>query len=293
MRSSTTTFIRSFDGASLRVTRLPREGRPRVILSHGNGFAIDGYAAFWSLLADDFELVLLDLRNHGQSGATHIDTHTILAMADDHVAVAAACCESFGARQTVGVFHSVSAIAATLAGSRQSVWDAAILVDPPLVSLDPASGLVRSADNRLAQYTREKPAHYASVEAYATVIETGFGRHWAPGCAQDMAQAVTRTAPDGGAELICPTEYEARIYEQNGGTDSFAAVGAMRDRVAILGADADAPRALHPALVSRAAAQAYGLAYESVAGASHMLQIEKPQAAVHALRGLLRTLGSV
>ncbi len=65
----------------------------------------------------------------------------------------------------------------------------------------------------------------------------------------------------------------------------------MKDRVAILGADADDLRALTPRLVSRAAAQAYGLAYESVAGASHMLQIEKPQASVDALRGLLRTLG--
>lgn len=293
MRSSTTTFLCSFDGASLRVTRFPREGRPRLILSHGNGFAIDGYAAFWSLLADDFELVLLDLRNHGQSGSTQIDAHTIAAMADDHVAVAAVCRETFGLRQTIGVFHSVSAIAATLAGSRQSLWDAAILIDPPLVSLDPASGLVRSADSRLAQYTRERPAHFASVEAYATVIESGFGRHWAAGCALNMAQAITRKSPDGGVELICPAEYEARIYEQNGRTDSFAALGAMKDRIAVLGADADAPRALHPALVSRAAAQAYGLAYASVEGASHMLQIEKPRASVDALRGLLRAIEAV
>lgn len=291
MWNPTTTFLRSLDGTHLRVTRLPREGRPRLILSHGNGFAIDGYAAFWSLLAEDFEIILLDLRNHGQSGATLIDAHTIAAMADDHAAVAAGCREAFGARQTIGVFHSVSAIAAALAGARQSVWDSVILVDPPLVSHDTASGLARSADSRLAQYTRERSAHYASAEAYAAVISSGFGRHWAPGSALDIAQAITRKAPEGGVELICPTEYEARIYEQNATTDSFAALGAMKDLVAILGADAGAPRALHPALVSRAAAQSYGLAYASVAGASHMLQIEKPQASADALRGLLAALG--
>lgn len=292
MRASVSIPVRSFDGASLQVTRFPLEGRPRLILSHGNGFAMNGYRAFWSLLADDFELVLFDLRNHGQSGSTAIEAHTIAAMARDHVSVATMCRDAFGQRETMGVFHSVSAIAATLASKQQSVWDAVILVDPPLVSLDPAAGLVRSADSRLAQYARERATHFESVEAYASAISSGFGRYWAPGCEHDMAQAVTRPGPAGGVDLVCPAEYEAQIYEENGRTDSFATVGAMKDRVAILGADPDAPRALHPALISRAAAQAYGLAYASVPGASHMLQIEKPQAAVAALHTLIEALNA-
>ena len=93
-------------------------------------------------------------------------------------------------------------------------------------------------------------------------------------------------------ELICPGEYEARIYEQNARLDSFADLGAMKAPVAILGADPNAPGALHPALISRAAAARYALAYEAVGGASHMLQIEKPQEAAAALRRLLRTLGA-
>ena len=282
--------FRSFDGAYLHVTRIPHEGRPRLILSHGNGFAIDGYRAFWSLLADDFELVLFDLRNHGQSGSTSLAAHSIAAMAQDHVDVAAACRDSFGPRETIGVFHSVSAIAASLAGSQQNIWDAVVLVDPPLVSLDPAAGLVRSADSRLAQYARERQTQFESAETYASMIASGFGRHWAPGSALDMARAVTRPTSSGGVELVCPAEYEAQIYEENGRTDSFAAVGAMRDRTAILGADPDAPRALHPALISRAAAQRYNLAYASAPGASHMLQIEKPQAVADAFRGLLSAL---
>lgn len=290
MRDATAIVTRSFDGAELCLRRLAREGRPRLLLSHGNGFAIDGYRAFWTLLADAFDLVLFDLRNHGASGATPVEAHTIAAMAKDQAAVAAACGEHFGARETYGVFHSVSAIAATLAGAAQTLWDGVVLVDPPLVSLDPGSGLVRSADDRLPQYARKRAQRFESVDALAAEYSAGAGRNWAPGCALDMARAVTRPAPAGGVELVCPGEYEARIYEENRSTDSFAALGAMKDRVAILGADPQAPRALHPALVSRMAAERFGLAYRAVEGSSHMLQIENPERSADALSLLLQSL---
>ncbi len=284
--------IRSFDGAALSLQRLPIADRPRLILSHGNGFAMGGYRAFWTLLAADFDLVLFDLRNHGSSGATPLEAHTIDAMANDHVRVAAACRDAFGARETFGVFHSVSAIAATLAGQARNIWDGVVLIDPPLVSLDPETGLVRSADDRLAQYARNRETRFQSVQAYAALIATGVGRYWVKGAALDMAQSVTRAHPEGGVELVCPGQYEAQIYEQNGQTSSYVALGAMKDCVAILGADSDAPRALHPARVSRVAAEDFGLPYASVAQTSHMLQVEKPEVAAAALRALLKRLQS-
>ncbi len=276
----------------MTLRRLALADRPRLILSHGNGFAINGYRAFWQLLAPDFELVLFDLRNHGSSEATAIEAHTICAMAKDHVSVAAACRDAFGPRETFGVFHSISAIAATLGGKESGLWDGAVLVDPPLVSLDPETGLVRSADDRLAQYARNRQTRFESAQAYADTLATGIGRTWVDGAALDMAQSVTRAHADSGVELVCPGEYEARIYEENGRTNSYAALGAMKSPVAILGADADAPRALHPARVSRVAAEAFGLPYAAVAHASHMLQLEKPEAAAQALRALLKRLRS-
>jgi pimeloyl-ACP methyl ester carboxylesterase len=284
-------MARGFDGAELALKLHPLPNRPRLILSHGNGFAMDGYRSFWAPLLQDFELVLFDLRNHGRSGATALEAHTIAAMAEDHISVAAACCEAFGARATFGVFHSVAAIAATLAGAHSGVWDAVVLVDPPLVSHEAGEAVIRSADAKLAQYARNRPARFESVEALAQSLASGPGRYWAEGAALDMARAITRPGAGGGFELICPGEYEARIYEQNAQVDSYAALGAMQGRVAILGADPHAPRALHPALVSKAAASRYALPYAFVEGASHMLQIEKPQAAAAALRSLLGGFG--
>jgi hypothetical protein len=52
------------DGAIVRVRRHGNPDGPRLILSHGNGFAIDGYFAFWRHLLADFELFVFDQRNH-------------------------------------------------------------------------------------------------------------------------------------------------------------------------------------------------------------------------------------
>lgn len=284
--------VASADGAQLVLQRYPAPGRTRLILSHGNGFAIDGYRRFWSLLAGDYEIVLFDLRNHGRSGATPVEAHTIASMAADHAAVAAACRDAYGAPLTIGVFHSVSAIAATLAGAAGFVWDGAVLVDPPLVSLDLAHTLAGSADHRLAAYARGRPERFDTLDALAGAFVAGAGRNWVEGAARDMAEAITKNAPGGGYELVCPGEYEARIYEQNSQTDSYGALRAMRTPVAILGADPLAPRALHPAFVSRTAATDLALPYEFVPGASHMLQLEKPGETAAALRNLLTRLGA-
>ena len=38
---------------------------PRLLMSHGDGLAIDLYYPSWSLLLDDFDVIVFDLRNHG------------------------------------------------------------------------------------------------------------------------------------------------------------------------------------------------------------------------------------
>ena len=55
------------DGAVLRLRRHGAgDADLRMYLSHGNGFAVDGYVPFWQPLADRFELIVFDFRNHGR-----------------------------------------------------------------------------------------------------------------------------------------------------------------------------------------------------------------------------------
>ena len=39
----------------------------RLVLSHGNGFAANAYFSYWQYLLADFDLVMLEFRNHGQN----------------------------------------------------------------------------------------------------------------------------------------------------------------------------------------------------------------------------------
>ncbi|HEX6443438.1 MAG TPA: hypothetical protein VF007_14700, partial [Stellaceae bacterium] len=57
----------SVDGARLRVRRHGNPRGPRLMLSHGNGFAIGGYFNFWSRFLDDFDVLVFDMRSHGQN----------------------------------------------------------------------------------------------------------------------------------------------------------------------------------------------------------------------------------
>ena len=68
-------------------TILRRHGNPegpRLVLSHGNGLAIDLYYPFWSLLAADFDLFLYDLRNHGWNGVGSQAAHSLPTLIRDH-----------------------------------------------------------------------------------------------------------------------------------------------------------------------------------------------------------------
>jgi hypothetical protein len=64
------------DGALIRLRRYGRTGRTRLVLSHGNGLAINAYAPFWLPLAQDYDVVVFDMRNHGENPLHKLDGHT-------------------------------------------------------------------------------------------------------------------------------------------------------------------------------------------------------------------------
>ena len=63
------------DGVEIVIRHHPKPGADRLYISHGNGFAVDGYRVFWEPLLADFDVVLFDMRNHGRNDATGADAH--------------------------------------------------------------------------------------------------------------------------------------------------------------------------------------------------------------------------
>src|SRR5258708_3374420 len=51
------------DGARIRVRRHGNPEGVRLFLSHGNGYAINGYLPYWQHFLDRFDLIIFDFRN--------------------------------------------------------------------------------------------------------------------------------------------------------------------------------------------------------------------------------------
>ena len=57
------------DGAAIRVRRHGNPDGARLLVTHGNGFAADAYYLYWRQFLENFDVVVFDFRNHGQSQA--------------------------------------------------------------------------------------------------------------------------------------------------------------------------------------------------------------------------------
>ena len=104
------TFVATMtDGVPIEVRRYGIGRGPCIVMSHGNGFAIDGYRVFWEPLAEQFELALFDMRNHGRNAPSPGDGHNYLQLAKDVGSVQAAVRERLKPGQKItGAFHSAS-----------------------------------------------------------------------------------------------------------------------------------------------------------------------------------------
>lgn len=284
------------DGAVIRLRRHGNPAGPRLALSHGNGLASDAYLPFWSLLAPGYDLILFDMRNHGQNPLHGPAGHDYGHFTQDIGAVRQGIDAAFGARPTAGVFHSLSAIAAAaslVAGG--PAWDALVLVDPPFMGRPghPGAALHQAYMADMAARARRRPERYRDPRVFAfQLMSAKEFRLWVPGAHALFAEATLR--PDAAAgdwELACPRELEARIFETNIDGSLWPRLAGHGARLKFVGADPALEGARPTPAIVRDMAAELGVLYEAVAGTTHFLQIERPEACVAAVERFLRPLG--
>lgn len=272
------------DGAVVRVRRHGRAGGTRLYVSHGNGFAVDGYHPFWGPLAERFDVIAFDTRNHGVNprAASGRDGHTYAQMALDIERVVREVTVRCGRRTSVGVFHSMSARAAMKHGLEIGFpWAALVLFDPPNVP-PPGHATYQAMDvfeRRLADWALARQERFADpAELARQYADTRAHRTWVPGAHDLMARAVLRREETGdGWVLSCPRELEASIYLQAMTLNLWPPASAYGGPVKLICADPETPGAPAPAFANRALAEDGGYAYEAIAGTGHLLQIQKPE----------------
>ena len=138
------------DGAVSVVRRHGNPEGPRLVLSHGAGLAVDSYWPYWSLLAEDFDVVVYDLRSHGWNPVSELRVHNLPTLVEDSLRVLDAIDASFGHKPTVGVFHSYSTMVALMHQQHTPTFSALVLFDPPVYPPGADLGDMEAVCQRLA-----------------------------------------------------------------------------------------------------------------------------------------------
>ncbi len=288
---SSTLEVRLDDDVVTTVRRHGNPSGPRLVLSHGNGLAIDLYHPFWSLLVEDFDLFIYDLRNHGWNSLGPRGNHNIPAFIRDQSRIVELIDGTFGEKPKIGVFHSLSALITLLSlssvmSTRGTRFETLILFDPPLFRPSVSEAKFDDLADALARRTRRRHNHFDSLEQFVELLEysPSFVRVL-PGVRELMARTTLREAAEGDHyELRCPPDYEAQIVEYVRSYAGLVDFERLPCNVKVLGADPTLPFAFLPTfdLVKMETVD-----YDFLPEATHYLQLEQPAECVAAMRDYL------
>ena len=269
------------------VTTLRQHGNPsgpRVVISHGNGLAVDLYYPFWSLLADDFDLMVYDLRNHGWNSVGAQRDHNVPTLIHDHDVILESIDRCYGSKPTVGIFHSLTTVVTLLSFSR--IYSALVLFDPPLTKSGASQIELHEAAERAAAMIRKRGHLFKKREDFVELlgIFPTFKRA-VPGMHELMARTTLRQSENGqGYELRCPREYEAQLMDYARSFFPLLDLELLSCPTKIVGADPTLPHAYLPTLDQQTAS---AMDYDFIPEATHFLQLEKPKECVQVVREFL------
>ncbi|MDE0265236.1 MAG: alpha/beta hydrolase [Bryobacterales bacterium] len=265
------------DGLSVPVRRYGNPEGPRLLMSHGNGLAIDLYHPYWSLLLEGFDLMLFDLRGHGRNPLGDMDGHTIPAFSRDLETIGQTVDRCFGVRPRAGVFHSVSCLAAALSPSLGASYSALVLFDPPLCpsGMGIAHRVLESSCVRAAASARIRVQQFRSEQDFVELMKS----HPAttrlfPGVHELMARTTLRADGRGGYVLRCQPELEARILDSIPRFSRLVDPDLLPLPIKVIGAD---PHVRHHSFPPCNLGSAKRVDFESLSETTHLAQLEKPE----------------
>lgn len=275
------------------VITLRRHGNPtgpRLILSHGNGLAIDLYYPFWSLLADEFDLILYDLRNHGWNGTGSLKNHNLPTIVEDLDLILEAVDLHYGKKPMMGVFHSVSALATLLSPTYCGRYSALVLFDPPLCKPGATYDEFDAAATRSAAMARRRTELFPTREAFSELFQyLPTFRQVVPGVHDLIAQTTLRACTDHeGFVLCCPPDYEAQIIDFASVYAVSVSLDKLRCPTKVIGADPTLPFSYLPTFDL---GELLEVDYDFLPDTTHFLQLEQPHECATALREFLEEQG--
>ena len=261
-------------------------------MSHANGFAVDLYYPFWSLLTDDFDVFVHDLRNHGWNTVGDRKAHNVPAFISDQNRILEAIDLRYGEKPNIGIFHSLTTLVALLSATvptlfpqscRSRGFSALILFDPPLRK--PGINRIEfdEVSRHMAHMTRQRGHQFKTRNDFSNLLHClPTYTRVVPGVLELMAEATLRKSANGeGYELRCPRDYEAQVIECTGSYSMLVDFDVLPCPTKVVGADPTLPYSYLP---SYALDDIMTVDYDFIPETTHMLQLEKPEECAAAIR---------
>ncbi len=272
---------------------------PRLVLGHGNGLAIDLYYPFWSELANDFELIIFDLRNHGWNERTSKDDHNVISLVSDLDHVMFEVEKQYGKKPSLGVLHSVSALVALLYSSgliaetlerRWHGFNALVLFDPPMYRPGQSHAEFDEAVELRATQTRKRTFRFKSREQLIELLDfsPAYSR-LVTGAKELMAHTILKKSDDQpGYELRCPPDYEAKIVGFFRAFADQVDLDKLPCPVRVIGSDPLLPSSYLPTVDL---SHMLHVDFDFLPDATHYMQIEQPKECAKFVREFVSSTG--
>ena len=263
------------DGALIYVRRHGNPTGPRMLMSHGCGFASDSYFPFWSHFLDRFDLFVYDIRSHGWNPAGNLMSQNIPTFVRDCESVLRAIEENFGEAPVIGVFHSLSGLVSLLHEEQWKGFSGLVVFDPPI---QPPGGrpedLVEMGEAMSARARHRRERFQTRQEYSSRLMSYPTHRRLLPGVAELVAETTLRPTTEGqGFELCCPREHEAQVYEYLFGWAMRVDLEKVSCPVKAIGADPTEQYSFMPSMNLR---DLVDLDYDFLPETTHFLQLEDP-----------------
>ena len=251
-------------------------------MSHGNGLAVDLYYPFWSLLTDDFDLIVYDLRNHGWNPVSDLENHSLPTLVHDNDTIVEAIDRHYGAKPRIGVFHSVAALATLLSPKKGGDFAARVLFDPPVCKPGRSFKDYEDIAKRMAKGIRQSASWFQTTQELVDILPyIPAWQHVVPGVFDLYARTTLRECANGeGYEPRCPPEYQAQLIEYASAFAVLVDFQSLLCPTKVIGADPTLPYSYLPTLDL---SDMSTVDYDFLPDTTHFLLLEKPQECVRSM----------
>lgn len=248
--------------------------KPPLHLYHANGFPISVYLPMMIELTGDYRVIGLGLRGQDAQTAGNTSWHQV---AEDLIRFL----DSKQLGPVLGVGHSVGGVTTMLAAiQRPDLFSRIILIDPVILPYKAIWALfimrILGKKNRFFQAERARARRNSwtdRYELYEYLKSKSLFKQFDDTYLKSYVTYGFKPSDNGGVELLCPPEAEARIFE-NYPLDIWHRIPRLKVPVLIIrGENSDV---LFEQTVARFCKKVPGASSHLIQGAGHLIPMEKP-----------------